>query len=303
MTVLFVQPTRHNRFYKNPHRLQAIYYEVAALLPYCDICLCDRDTNDVLPKACFVLVLDATDTTEHDLRSVIELVQTSRIILVEDIADYATSLTEHYPSHSIGAADLYDVADVLVTLVGNVHCETYTDTPLLLTNAQKEEFYKRGIQYFVEGAVRGCEGQCTFCRMSCHEDSARICTVPYDSADLILQAERALGKGLFVQFSDENFFGPNPERLEKVIQLAQRLQQFCGILGVDTRLDTIPFGDNGINPIQKLQHLCWTKMLQVGLQYCFVGIETFSLEQASRYGKMHQLQRIENALTFLKRII
>lgn len=303
MTVLFVQPTYHNRFYKNPYRLQAIYYEAASLLQNCDICLCDRDAGDVLPKECFVLVLDAADTTEQDLRDVIETVQASKVILVEDMAGYTVSLAEHYPSRSVSAVGMFDAVEVLASVVGGVHHQACADTPLFLTDAQKEEFHKRGIQYFVEGAARGCEGKCTFCRMSCHEDTAQVCTVPYDSADLLLQAEKMLGKGLFVQFADENFFGPNRKRLEKAIQLAQSLQQqqFGGILGVDTRLDTIPWGDSGSNSIQELQRLCWTKMLQAGLKYCFVGIETFSPEQAARYSKMYQPKRIENAFAFFEK--
>lgn len=294
MTIVLIQPCRRKQFYKNPYRLQAVYTEVAPLLPQAQFVLWDRDTSQTeLPcSGGDILIVDAADADAADVCTALDRLHGNRIYLLDATCDVANTIAQTYPA----AVQSGSIADAVSFLTRDNGTDLAVDPqemkPALLPPAVQKEFASRGIQFFTEGAARGCEGNCTFCRLSEHKRPVHF--VPYSTVPVILQAEKLLDSPLFVQFSDENFFGSQAQRSSRVIALAQQLQNagFSGFLGVDTRLDSLPvFGIS--NPVS------WSEMEKAGLRYCFIGIESFSESQAKRYGKHYTIHQIEQGLRFL----
>ncbi len=304
MIILLVQPCQFNRFYKNPYRLQAICWQAAALIPQYDFQIWDRDTSEIPPESCFVMILDAAEASFEDLCYCIDTVQAEHILLLDDLYGYDIQLKHCYIQHDFYTVQLSDVFEYLNKPAGTADIDKncHVERKLYMSDSIREEFLRRGVQYFSEGVARGCEGNCNFCKLSCRQGRNSVQFVSYCAPELIAQAEAILPSPLFVQFSDENFFGFSQERLAQVYQLALQLckQGFNGILGVDTRLDSIPCGKPITGSLEDLRLSCWNMMLHAGLRYCFVGIESFCPSQSERYGKSYESFYLKNALSFFE---
>jgi len=299
--IVLLQPERFKRFYKNPARLQAICWVLAerGLSPY--LTLCDADASDPLPMLCNDLVIDMTEASCESLVWAVSAVEAEKIYLINADRIAAEALRQQFPEKPFFC---YTFAEFMENLDGifrtDVSGSSAVPHPLMLSESMVKSFQRRGIQYFSEGTARGCEGNCTFCRLSC-EQRRKLSFVEYSTADFIYSSSILLSRKLFVQLTDENFFGLSKSRLERVCDFALQLSRsrFNGILGVDTRIDTVPLHSMKKNSLTALLHDSWRLMMEAGLKYCFIGIESFDSNQLRRYRKAIDVSILQDVIKYL----
>lgn len=103
---------------------------------------------------------------------------------------------------------------------------------------------RQGIQIFMDGLSRGCENSCSFCKLNndqCKATSKTIRGSNIDVIETIKILQSVCEKPLYIQFTDENFFGDGITRLREIQSLCDKLSQisYSGAFGIDSRLDSI----------------------------------------------------------------
>ncbi len=305
MTVALLQLSKHNRPYKNPFRLQVLGREIQNRFPACRILFYDVDANHPISSMeVDYAVIDTTETNILDTAEILKVWKIRNLFLFGDVVDYGEAeeakqfLEACYTSTKVYLSTEAELPKDLEThglhKATTIEALTLPDGPIQI--ASKE----RSLQYMAEGVSDGCEMRCSFCRHSCGDRSVRCFSSP-SLPDL--PALRALcPEPIFVQFSDENYFGLSEPRLVKVLELAEELKELEGDFrfGVDTRIDSV-FPPSSTPPnLTALHHACWQEMLKAGLRYCFLGVESFSLNQLVRYNKNNNLARIPDCIRFFE---
>jgi radical SAM family protein len=177
----------------------------------------------------------------------------------------------------------------------------------VFTDSIKQAIADRGLRVLIDGLSRGCEHHCLYCHLNNREQTSGVVQEMYDEpSEVLREVEAWCGTSAVLMFTDENFFGGSSEidrrnRLEKICQLGSKLVQrkFSGILGVDTRIDTV-VNDSDDAGMRQMRESSWKTMAAAGLRYVYLGIESFSHSQLKRYGKSEQLKIVSAALRFLR---
>lgn len=330
-------PVKYKKFYVNPFRLQKIQAMLYTLLPKSKVHLCLLDINDcdfnanIDSKVFDLIVVDIPEGEISAFTDEISSMRTHNFLLTGDEIKYGESqaifdrLLPKFPYNFYGAIEDEDIVLFVKHYIEN-GCIEYepgmlafsnTDRQELLKTQQDErkkyslefpnwmvELYKRkGIQIFLEGLSQGCENNCSFCRLNNSQGIDSVKIIKDSEVDIIetinvLQEYKL--KNIYIQFTDQNFFGGGLRRLTRINDLCNRLSeiQFSGILGIDTRLDTI-CNPAEADDIARLRKSTWKKLSENGLRYCFLGVETFSETQSERYHKRLDLTRFDDAISML----
>lgn len=300
MGVLFAQVTQHNRFYKNPFRLQCLSHQLKDL--GIDNSIFDIDANYCYSDiSADIIVIDTTETELIDVVDKFKHSHINNIVLFGDSVHYGLKnkaidyLRHYFRNCNILVFNEKEVIDFFIRNRSLI--DTHNDSNIN-EDAIFHTYKEFGLQYFVRGVADGCEMCCSFCKFSCSNEK-RINLHHRDGIDDIKAICDYCKEEVFIQFSDENFFGCTKNRLEYVFQLAEYL---CHLhkpvfLGVDTRIDTICSLMKDDNPMQKK---CWNSMIDAGLRYCFVGIESFVETQSRRYHKQLDLSFVDKCISFFQ---
>lgn len=168
-----------------------------------------------------------------------------------------------------------------------------------------ELYDHQGMQIFMDGLSRGCENNCFFCKLNneqCRRSQKSITKSQVDVIATIKTLQSICKKSLYIQFTDENFFGDGMERLRAIQHLCDELASinYAGVFGIDSRLDSI-YNPHDSDATASYRAKTWTRFAHHGLRYCFLGIETFSHSQARRYNKKLDLSNFDSAVAFLNK--
>jgi len=208
-------------------------------------------------------------------RETTELVQTINDICAPSSGDTAAFATTKY--YSIFSDN---------TLPPNI--VTPVDIPF--SNKMLRAAMDSGLVINIEGLSRGCEHKCLYCHLNdSQKTSGVIQDVSANSVNAIMNLYNQFGASCLYYFSDENFFGGGPSRLDRIIDFASKLKEFGfrGRIGVDSRIDTILSDKDAVDTKIK-RNSAWAAMVDLGLSYCYFGIESLASSQLKRYGKLKQ---------------
>lgn len=164
---------------------------------------------------------------------------------------------------------------------------------------------------FLEGLSRGCEHDCTFCYLR----MLRISGVPrvrYFPPLRIIETIKYLGSknfsDLMVRFTDENFFGGRTceemyYRMNQALIFAKNLERIDSHIhfGIDIRADSL-FNLKDTNKLRDLRQEVWQMLVQSGLIYVYIGVESFSAAQLRRYGKSLDIFTIKRSIEILQKL-
>ncbi len=188
----------------------------------------------------------------------------------------------------------------------SVHAHTLVAVEPFFPSDIVDEIRRRGLFALLDGLTRGCEHYCSYCRLNnSKHTSGRVQTVDARPVKVMEQLSHSLGRQLYVQFRDENFFGgrtpeERKQRLTEIRRLAAELiaTGFLGMIGIDTRADTvIDLREDKEVARERIQ--AWRELVAAGLRYAYLGIESFSKRQLKRYSKRLDLECVLPAFTFL----
>lgn len=337
--IALIYPLKHNKFYINPFYIQKIHsflVEQKFSNPV-SVNVIDVNINQSEHLLCSnhyqLSIIDTPEGSLDALENILNEIDTNIVLLIGDTIKYgkAKDLLDHlkdkYPFTFCGCTEDSSVIEFVALqlsqssikdlsglmyyrmdqFVTNNSRDAFPDKetkkiPLIFTSEIIEEYEKSGIQIFMDGLSRGCENRCAFCKLS--NNSMVNNLVHFSRIDVvktICSLREKITKKLFVQFTDENFFGGGKGRLKQIIKLSDDLASinFKGALGIDTRLDTF-FSSNKHTEINELRKKAWEKFYSCGLRYCFLGLESFSKTQSTRYNKNLDLSIFESAITFFK---
>lgn len=335
--IALIYPLKFNKFYINPFYLQKIYTMIytANFSHNIFFQLLDINTEQyyqILHTEHFKLaIIDTPEGGTNSLRDALNIINADAVLLIGDLIKYGQSkelleyLNNLYPFPIYGCLDDFAIIDFIKIILLNdkkneISGLMYFNNNKFIQNRLDEKhqniekmqllfpehiiktYENKGIQIFMDGLSRGCENNCSFCKLNNNlflknrNNSSQI-----DVVKTIEMLRKRIKKTLFIQFTDENFFGGGISRLKQIIELSHELSKinFNGILGVDTRLDTI-YNSNNSNSHNEIRQEAWIKLCRCGLRYCFLGLETFSKSQAFRYNKNLNLSSFEDAIYFLK---
>ena len=305
MTIALIQPSQHNRPYKNPFRLQALETVLRKRFPGCEIMLFDADVSGELPSiSAEFAVIDTTESSVPDAAAKLRTSGIRHMLLFGDVVDYGEGdrakafLERHCAPARVWLSTEADIPELLETLGlrGSLPALPFAGS------AQAIHAYaaEKSLQYMAKGVSDGCEMRCAFCRHSCGDRPVRC--FPCPSLPDIRSYYSVCRAPVFIQFSDENFFGASEQRLIRVLELSQALREpeACFRFGVDTRIDAIFPPAQLSSELLALHEACWREMLGAGLRYCFLGVESFSPAQLQRYNKNNDLSRIPDCIRFFE---
>lgn len=163
-----------------------------------------------------------------------------------------------------------------------------------------QSYEDRGIQVFLDGVSRGCENNCSFCKLGNNPLIHHyIRSSNVDVISTIKDFQSRCRKKMFIQFTDENFFGGGVNRLRRINCFANELNKsnFNGYIGIDTRLDSVIRNSESTEQAE-FRKSVWINMIQNGLKYCFLGLESFNSEQSARYNKQLDLSDFSYVINF-----
>lgn len=334
--IALIFPLKFRKFYVNPFYLQKMYSTIIeAKMSNISLQLLDinsEQSQQKLHTEQFELAI--VDTPESDINSlldIIKIVNTKAIIFVGDSVKYGESqkLLEYLNSlldfHVYGCIDDNAIVDFIEIyfskgkidevsglmyfknnmFVQNKLFNKGRDTKLMqlyFTNDIIQLYESKGIQLFIDGLSRGCENNCSFCKLNNNLIYKR--KIEQSNIDIIKTIDdlrKQCKKTLFIQFTDENFFGGGTPRLKQISELSYKLEKinFNGLIGIDTRLDSI-YNPKDSYELNVMRKDIWKKLYNCGLCYCFLGIETFSESQSLRYNKNLDLSYFNCVISFLK---
>lgn len=333
-----VFPLRYKKFYINPLILQKLQSMLHVFLAHnkIDIYLFDVNCENIWDKTDTkefdLAIVDTPEGSILDVFSALDHIRAKAILLVGDNITYGKSIEIIRKLSSDLSTKVYGVTEDIDAIIfvkryledGYIEDGTrmlaFPDADrnaLLKTQAPMEKYKlefpkwildlydKKGIQIFMDGLSRGCENTCSFCKLSNVGMSSVKCVKNscVDVVETIRAIEKQCPKRLYIQFVDENFFGGGLTRLLEIRKLCDGLTaiQFGGLIGIDTRLDTI-INPKDTNEIALLRESTWELLSECGLKYCFIGIETFSSSQAERYNKRLDLSQFDRAIAMLEKL-
>lgn len=330
-----VYPLEYQKFYINPLRLQIIQAMLCAFFRQKEIGISLIDVNDhhifdtATEQKYDLIIVDTPEGSIRVLPGILTRFTTSAVLLVGDTVVYGEAQKAFEELSTLPFAVYIAAEDIDVLLFVKSYIEKgyiENDTGLIrfhesgkrdLTEeaggiAEKYElefpewmlelYNQKGIQIFMDGLSRGCENNCSFCKLN-NLSNPIIKSVKNSCVnvlDTIKHLQKKRSKRIYIQFSDENFFGGGLARLLNIRALCGGLSNigFHGILGIDTRLDTV-INCQEETEIALLREATWRSLSECGLKYCFLGIETFSETQSSRYNKRLDLSQFDEAISML----
>lgn len=338
--IALIFPLKFKKFYINPFYLQKIYAIIAQehFMQYVCTQLLDVNTEHYYQKLHtkhFELAIIDTPEGEIDsLKKALDTVNADNVLLVGDTIKYGKSenllkeLNKLYSYTLYGCLDDSVILDFIKINLFNgqmdeisglmyfergkfVQNEIYKrhkyneneKIQLYFTDEIIQAYEEKGIQIFMDGLSRGCENKCSFCKLNNNLSlKNKVSQSQIDVIKTIDYLSRECKKKLFIQFTDENFFGGGIYRLNQIIELSHELLKikFDGALGVDTRLDTVYNPNNYNIHDNEIRKEAWYNLCNTGLRYCFLGLETFSKSQAIRYNKNLNLSNFKYTISFFK---
>ena len=308
MTIVWLQLSHHNRPYKNPYRLQMLSATIQDRYPSCNMVFFDIDAGQFssIPSARYAVV-DTTETEICDIPIAIRSAQIEHLFLLGDVVRYGDKgaiqsyLKHHCPNMLIHISDESSILSCMEAF--GMYDEAVPQDELNGLSEQSifTSFREKGLQYIATGVSEGCEMQCAFCIHSCCIEPVRCFACP--SLQNIQHLYDICKEPVLVQFSDENFFGPIEKRMIRVFELAKQLRNLRGSFryGVDTRIDSLFPSRQLPHKVHELHEACWQEMLAAGLNYCFLGVESFSQSQLRRYNKDNDLLRIPDCINYFEK--
>lgn len=334
--IVLIFPLKFKKFYINPFYLQKIYSTIIESnfrnisLQLLDI-NAEESKQKIHTEQFKLAIIDTPEGSIDSLIGILKIISTDAIILVGDIVKYGKNqdllvyLNTVFKFPVYGCIDdtaivkfikIYltqgDMDDVsgLMYFKNNMYIqnklinkdEIDKQIKLHFSNDIIHLYENRGIQIFMDGLSRGCENNCSFCKLNNNMHFKRKIEKPnIDIVKTIDDLRKKCKKTLFIQFTDENFFGGGLPRLKQILELSYNLESinFNGVIGIDTRLDSIcnPKDSDELNEMRKE---IWHNLYNCGLRYCFLGLETFSESQSFRYNKNLDLSNFEYGISFLK---
>lgn len=327
--IVLIFPLKFKKFYINPFYLQKIYSTIIESnfrnisLQLLDI-NAEESKQKIHTEQFKLAIIDTPEGSIDSLIGILKIISTDAIILVGDIVKYGKNqdllvyLNTVFKFPVYGCIDdtaivkfikIYltqgDMDDVsgLMYFKNNMYIqnklinkdEIDKQIKLHFSNDIIHLYENRGIQIFMDGLSRGCENNCSFCKLNNNMHFKRKIEKPnIDIVKTIDDLRKKCKKTLFIQFTDENFFGGGLPRLKQILELSYNLESinFNGVIGIDTRLDSIcnPKDSDELNEMRKE---IWHNLYNCGLRYCFLGLETFSESQSFRYNKNLDLSNFE----------
>lgn len=336
--VALIFPLKFKKFYINPFYLQKIYSTIVeAKLPNVSLSLLDvNDVNDrrkIYTEQFELSIIDTPEGSIDSLINILKIINTNAIMLVGDIIKYGKNqdllayLNTIFKLPIYGCIDDVDIVEFLKIYLNQGNMKDVSGLIYFKDNMyiQNKLLYKRkvnkkiqlhfpnniiqlyenkGIQIFMDGLSRGCENNCSFCKLNNNMHFER--KIEPSTIDIIRTIEdlrKKCKKTLFIQFTDENFFGGGFPRLNQILDLSNNLENinFNGFIGIDTRLDAI-YNTKDSDELNEMRKKVWRRLYNCGLRYCFLGVETFNKSQAFRYNKNLDLSNFEYAISFLKKL-
>lgn len=335
--VALIFPLKFKKFYINPFYLQKIYSTIVEE-KLSNISLQLLDMNDEKSKYKLnteqfeLAIIDTPEGSVDSLIDILTIINTNAVMLVGDIIKYGKSqdllvyLNTIFKFSIYGCIDdasmvnflkIYltqgDMDDVsgLMYFKDNMYIQNKLlnkddvnkKIQLHFTDNIIHLYENKGIQLFMDGLSRGCENNCSFCKMNNNMYfEKKIEPSNIDIIKTIEDLRKKCKKTLFIQFTDENFFGGGLSRLEQILELTNNLESinFNGLIGIDTRLDSI-YNPKDSDELNKMRQKTWCTLYNCGLRYCFLGVETFSESQAFRYNKNLDLSNFEYTISFLEK--
>lgn len=328
--IYMVYPHKLNKFYINPYYLQFIQAKIKNRMhDQANVQLFDVNCYSEDQKLDFsnadLVIIDTPENSCEEVVSLIERSNSSMYLLIGDTIKYGqtqrllTFLNKIFNKSVYGCADddiidsiVYELcskqtvscssSDFFFANINSCYCPLESDNGLFIEFPDEilQSYEKHGIQIFMDGISRGCEYNCSFCKLGNNphlRTNIKICEI--DVEGIIKNLQNRCSKKIFIQFTDENFFGGGVKRLESIISFAEKLSsiEYDGCLGIDTRLDTI-VNVSDSEYVSFLRKNAWNAMIKAGLKYCFLGLESFVPSQAYRYNKRLDLRNFEMAIDF-----
>ena len=335
--IALIFPLEFKKFYVNPYYLQKIggIIQETNFSQCVQVELLDVNTSQFMQqisKHFELVIMDTPEGQIESLKHIFEIVKADNILLVGDGLKYGKSkdmlmyLKKQYPCSIYGCLDDYAISQFITNvIIDNSRIEAVSGLlyfkqdklvqndiwqkdndnkliPLHFPDNIIQAYEDKGIQIFMDGLFRGCENRCSFCKLNNNTLlKNKIQTSRIDVVKTIEEITKKCNKLLFIQFTDENFFGGGSSRLSQISNLSKKLLeiQYNGVLGIDTRLDTI-YNINEDDIQRNLREKAWNDLYSCGLRYCFVGLETFCESQAFRYNKRLDLSNYKPAISFLE---
>lgn len=149
----------------------------------------------------------------------------------------------------------------------------------------------------IEGS-RGCSySQCNFCSVKYKYDSAKW--RPIGIPKIIQQIEEIVSSGMkSIYFTDEDFVGNDPERLQRLIEEVEKRRKTDKAFGQANFFVSV----KPIDILNEKIFVLLQKFAQVGLREIFIGIESGCQTQIRRYGKCTSQETNIKALEKAKEI-
>ncbi len=338
LNIALIFPLKYRKFYINPFYLQKVEGLLLEAFSADQIktVLLDKNTDDYYQllnsSSPYDLILLDTPAGEiESVTSVLNEIDTKSALLIGETIKYGCAkallqdLQKDYTFQILGCSDDNGILEYIRTMVngdirngipGLMYFEQdiFYENPVdpkkdyqkhLLLNFEDNIikcYEKTGIQIFMEGISNGCENQCSFCKLNNSTViSRKVVPSCINIADTLSLLEKKCKKKLFIQFTDENFFGGGMNRLNAVKKLCSELKviNYKGKFGIDTRLDSIINTSDSTVKQQERERI-WKMFSSCGLKYCFLGLETFHQNQAKRYHKNLDLTNFHKAIAFLE---
>lgn len=336
--ILLAYTLKMQKFYVNPIYLQTLQAQICGEdINLVNTTIYDVNANsfsDELKNILFDVII--FDTPEGSSQFIIERISSFKakhFLLVGDIVKYGqlkeflsciqkntnvrvyaciddNSINGELVNALCQEKDLERISGLAYIEDGNLHinnienvAEKNVNTFVKFTDSIIHSYEDRGIQVFLDGVSRGCTNSCSFCKLGNNPLlDYHICWSHSDIIFVIKDFQSRCQKKMFIQFTDENFFGGGIEKLKKINNLAERLNcyNFKGYIGIDSRLDSV-IRKNESKEQAEFRKSVWEKMFQNGLKYCFLGIESFNNEQSARYNKQLDLSSFSYVIEFFNK--
>lgn len=206
-----------------------------------------------------------------------------------------------------GKIQLKDVNNIMYYHDGDVHHTPFVylkknEIPIA-DRRYTQDFYKRDGEIYIE-ASRGCAYcACSICECRYFLGSTNTLYKWRDKPIERVVEEMALLKHLGVKavnFSDEDFIGPDPYGIERTTELANALisNNIEISFRINARVRSIYYEKIGLELISKKRKMLKT-LKQAGLVKLFLGFESGVQSQIDRYGKGYKLEEFVEAKRIL----
>lgn len=320
--ILFIEPKGVGSFYKNPMHLQ---YLAGAVKKNLDVSVnlldlnIDDDVKQFEQVDSNLIVISTPSNSIASIENIVKKYSKSSFVLVGEIvtdglsAEFLTlfSGVDIISIPSYGEVKLINHIKNLYEL--NSNNDNIDSSPVALFTKQiVNKYIDSGFQIFMHGISRGCEEKCTFCRLNNRKETSGVVNnINYlSTVDAISNILELSSDNIYVQFSDENFFGgkslsDKKQRLKSIYEFSKYMastSKFNRItFGIDTRIDTI-YNIGDTNELSVLRYKAWDKFISSGLKYVYIGLESVSKSQIKRYGKKITNDEIVNSIHHLNKI-